>query len=290
MTTELKPWQRSWFWTAPGERKTFFYIALIHVSAFAGILLLPLPSPSILLGALALAVLGGFGTSLAYHRALTHHGLQLHPAVERLFIFFAVFNGSGTPLSWVANHRRHHAEADGEDDVSSPLHGGFWWAHLRWLWQIEQSPASKYCPDINKPSYAIWDQLQVPITAVSFFIGLIWGPVAWLWLGPVRLLFSLHAQCTVNSLCHLGSMDPKSPQKGTSINIWWLTPIHFFQGENWHANHHEDQSNPRLGRSFWQIDIVWYLILVLKKMGLVRRLRRSVVPLQPELSEVVSTS
>jgi fatty-acid desaturase len=40
--------------------------------------------------------------------------------VENVLIFFAIFNASGAPLSWVANHRHHHAKADTAEDISSP--------------------------------------------------------------------------------------------------------------------------------------------------------------------------
>src|SRR6266850_2541343 len=45
---------------------------------------------------------------------------QMNPIVEQVLVFFAVFNGSGTPSTWIANHRNHHANADTIDDVSSP--------------------------------------------------------------------------------------------------------------------------------------------------------------------------
>jgi fatty-acid desaturase len=46
--------------------------------------------------------------------------------VREVLIFFALYNGSGAPLSWTANHRLHHATADTPADISSPQIGGFW--------------------------------------------------------------------------------------------------------------------------------------------------------------------
>ena len=273
--TETKAWEQSLFYAAPGERITFLWLVLIHAAGIVGLIFLPLPSTSVLVATLILTTLGAQGTTIAYHRALTHRGVELHPWAEKFFIFFAVFNGSGTPMTWVPNHRRHHATADTPDDVSSPHHGGFWWSHLRWLYQVEQSAVEKYSPDLKVSKYQIWNKILVPTLFVSFFFGAIWGASAWLWLGPIRLLFALHAQCTVNSICHLGEMDPNQVRRGTSKNIWWLTPLHLGHGENWHGNHHEDQANPKLGRGFWQIDLAWVLILAMKRVGLVKRLRRT---------------
>jgi hypothetical protein len=33
--------------------------------------------------------------------------VKLNPVVEQFLIFWAVFNGSGSPNSWTANHRNH---------------------------------------------------------------------------------------------------------------------------------------------------------------------------------------
>jgi len=62
---------------------------------------------------------GGLGTTVCYHRALAHRALRLHPVVQEILIFFAMYNGSGAPLSWAANHRLHHAMADTPEDISS---------------------------------------------------------------------------------------------------------------------------------------------------------------------------
>ena len=270
----VAPWQRSWFYHAPGEVITQWWILGLHAVAIAGIILFPFPP----LGALAVAgvliFLGGLGTTVCYHRALAHRAVALHPVIEQLLIFFAVFNGSGKPRTWVAMHRLHHATSDHPDDISSPGQGGFWWAHLRWLWQADSSRSQRFAHDLTAASYRFWDRAQLPILAVSFFGGLMWctgGPMeqlsAWLWIGPIRLLWALHAQCTVNSVCHLGVA---AEHGGSSRNVWWLAPVHMGQGENWHANHHRRQVDPRLGYGFFQVDIGWWAILTLRTVGLAR--------------------
>ena len=41
----------------------------------------------------------------------------MHPLPRNLLTFFAMFNGSGSPLSWAANHRLHHAKSDTPEDI-----------------------------------------------------------------------------------------------------------------------------------------------------------------------------
>jgi fatty-acid desaturase len=264
-----KPWTRPWYYTHPDGRTTFYYLIVIHLMALGGLILLPLPSIWVILGMAFFAFLGALGTTVVYHRTLTHRGVKIHPAVEQTLIFFTVFGGVGAPRAWVANHRYHHAMSDTPDDVSSPYFGGFWWAHLRWLWQCPQSPMKRFCPELAKPRYIFWEKAQPAILAVSVFFGLIFSPAAWLWLGPIRMLWALHGQCSVNSVCHLGRLNRENPgPRGSAINVWWLTPIFLGIGENWHGNHHEDQFNPRLGLKPGQVDIGWWTIVALKKVGL----------------------
>jgi len=113
--------------------------------------------------------------------------------------------------------------------------------------------------------------MQVPVLAFSFFGGLAFGWTAWLWLGPLRLLWALHAQCTINSLCHFG--DP-TERGGSSKNVAWLSPCLLFQGENWHRNHHEEPTDPRLGLTLHQVDLGWWTIVALRRLGLVMKIRR----------------
>lgn len=267
-----RPWARNWWRPAPGEGKVFFWILLIHIMAVIGLIVVPVPPWPMVVAALGLTWIGGLGTTVCYHRSLAHRAVKLNPVIRNLLTFFAVFNGSGAPAAWSANHRLHHAKSDTLEDVSSPGIGGFWWAHLRWIWQAGQAPMARYCPDLNEPRFLIWSRLQIPIVAVSLFGGAVFGIEGFFWLGAIRLVFSLHAQCFVNSICHMGAKG--GPANDTSRNVPWLAVWHLFQGENWHANHHAYPWCARLGLKRRQIDLGWWAIVVLEKLGLAHEVRR----------------
>ena len=237
-----------------------------------GLIFFATPSWQILVATLALGWLGGLGVTVGYHRALAHTALRLHPVVRHLLIFFAMFNGSGSPDSWTANHRQHHARVETPEDISSPWVGGFWWSHLRWLWQAGNVPLDRWCPDLDKPQYRFWSRMQIPMLAVSVFGGLLFGWTAFFWLGPMRLVVSLHAQCFVNSIAHM--REGRKPGEDSSQNILWLAPLHFFQGENWHGNHHAKPSSAKFGWKFWQVDIGWYAIVLLERLRLATAVKR----------------
>lgn len=265
-------WEWPWWRTTRHEVMVLPWFMLIHLTAVAGLILFPLPGWRIFFAAVALAWIGGIGTTVCYHRALAHRALQLNPVVRAILTFFAMFNGSGSPINWTANHRLHHAHADTSEDISSPVLHGFWWAHLRWLWQAEAPSVARFCPDLDHFSYRIWRPMQPAILALSYFGGLYFGLAAFFWLGAIRLVFSLHAQCFVNSVCH--SEPDTAIGDDSSRNVRWLAMMHFFQGENWHRNHHARPALARLGRNWHQPDVGYVVICVLEMVGLVSKVIR----------------
>jgi len=267
-----EPWKAPWWKTAEGDRATLFYVALIHVLAAIGLVFFARAGWKLVTVTVALGWIGGLAVTVCYHRTLAHTALRLHPVVKHVLIFFAMFNGSGSPDSWTANHRQHHSKVETREDISSPWIGGFWWAHLRWLWQAGNVPLGRWCPDLDKAEYRFWRRMQVPMLAVSLFGGLAFGWTAFFWLGPMRLVASLHAQCFINSIAHM--REGRKPGEDSSQNIGWLAPLHFFQGENWHGNHHAKPSSARFGWKLWQIDFGWYAIVVLEAFRLATAVKR----------------
>ena len=240
------PWLWSWARWRKGEGAIFFWILRIHAWAIAGLIFLPLPAWPILAITWFVGWLGGIGTSVYYHRALAHNSVRLHPAAELVFAALAIFNGNGSPATWTANHRLHHAKVETEEDISSPAIGGFWWSHLRWLYQAEQAPISRWAPKLDTSYYRSWNKLQPLILAASFLCGLALVPAygwsAFIWLGPVRLVWTLNAQCFVNSIAHM--RRGVAAEEDSSQNVRWLGFLQGFVGENWHRNHHANPASP----------------------------------------------
>jgi fatty-acid desaturase len=266
-----RPWERPFWKPAKGKFGVLAFIVLIHILAVVGLVLFPVPSLKVLGLSLLFTGLGGIGTTVCYHRALSHHTVKLNGFVEQVLIFWTIFNGSGNPASWVAYHRLHHSHADTPEDISSPKQGGFWWAHLRWLYQTPPADQQRWAPELMKSPYRFWRLAETPIVAVSLLCGLALGWQAFFWIGAIRLVYALHMQCLVNSLTHLGH----SKEGDSSMNLWWLGPLQLTAwGENWHKNHHRLAGSARLGLRWWQTDIGWYFIWGLETLGLAHNVKR----------------
>lgn len=268
---DIRPWERPFWKPVRAKGAVFSYLILIHVLAVIGLILFPLPGLKVLILTLLLTALGGLGTTVCYHRMLAHRTLKVNKAVEHLLIFWAMFNGSGAPASWVGYHRQHHFRTDTPEDISSPKQGGFWWAHLRWLYQSPAADRQKWCPELDRGVYKLWTFAEGPVILLSLCFGLVLGWQGFFWAGAIRLVYSLHMQCLVNSLTHLGH-----PEEGdSSINVWWLGPLQLTAwGENWHKNHHANAGSARLGLRWWQTDIGWYFIYALETVGLADNVKR----------------
>jgi stearoyl-CoA desaturase (delta-9 desaturase) len=269
-----RPWERPFWKPTRNKVGVFTYLVLIHTLALTGLILFPIPGWKLLGIAILLTAGGGLGTTVAYHRLLSHRTLKLNKAVEHFLIFWAMFNGSGAPASWVAYHRHHHSCTDTPDDISSPKQGGFWWAHLRWLYQSVPADPKKWCPDLTRGAYKFWTYAEVPVILLSLCIGIPFGWKGFFWLGAMRLVYSSHMQFFVNSLTHLGHAHDDE-HDDSSMNVWWLGPLQLTAwGENWHKNHHSNAGSARLGIRWYQADIGWYFIFLMEAIGLASNVKR----------------
>jgi stearoyl-CoA desaturase (delta-9 desaturase) len=66
-----------------------------------------------------------------------------------------------------------------------------------------------------------------------------------------------------------------------SRNNWWVALLSW--GEGWHNNHHAFQFSARLGLRWFEFDIVWVMIRVLKIFGLVRAIKVPTIEMRSRL-------
>ena len=226
----------------------------------------------------------GLGVTVGFHRHFTHKSFK---ATRPLKVALAVTGSlafQGSIVSWVADHRRHHAFSDKEGDPHSPwlfgtgplaLVRGFWHAHMGWLFDRDKTNARRFAPDLLADrDVAAVDRQFVLLTVVSLGVpallgGLLswswWGALtAFLWGGLVRVGLLHHVTWSINSICHMAGRRPFGT-RDRSANVWWLAVLSF--GESWHNLHHADPTCARHGVARGQIDMTARLIWMFEKLG-----------------------
>ena len=232
----------------------------------------------------------GLGVTVGFHRHFTHKSFKATRPMKVALAITGSLAFQGSIVSWVADHRRHHAFSDKEGDPHSPwlfgtgplaLVRGFWHAHMGWLFDRDKTNARRFAPDLLADrDVAAVDRQFVLLTAVSLGVpallgGLLswswWGALtAFLWGGPVRVGLLHHVTWSINSICHMAGRRPFGT-RDRSANVWWLAVLSF--GESWHNLHHADPTCARHGVKRGQIDMSARLIWLFEKFGWVHSVR-----------------
>jgi stearoyl-CoA desaturase (delta-9 desaturase) len=84
------------------------------------------------------SVITGLGTSLGYHRLLTHRSFRTKPWIAGAALAAGAMAVPSRPIDWAARHLEHHAHADRDGDPHSPV-DGLLHAHVGWIFSV--SPA-----------------------------------------------------------------------------------------------------------------------------------------------------
>lgn len=229
-------------------------------------------------------LLSGLGVTVGFHRYFTHRAFKANRWLRRGLAIAGSMALQGDVITWVADHRRHHAFADKEGDPHSPwrfgatpaaLAKGFWYAHTGWLFVRDRTNAARFTPDlladrdITRISrhFPLWTvvSLLAPAALGGVLGASFWAAwTAFFWAGLVRVAVLHHVTWSVNSICHiLGQRPFTSRDKAT--NVWPLAILSM--GESWHNLHHADPTCARHGARPGQVDISARVIWALEKLG-----------------------
>jgi stearoyl-CoA desaturase (delta-9 desaturase) len=248
-----------------------------------------------MIGPLELALLVGFyvitalGITLGFHRMFTHRAFESSSAFRAVVAAMGSMAMQGSVITWVADHRKHHAFTDQDGDPHSPHgHGpgfsgavkGLWHAHVGWLFEsVGTAERERFAPDMVKDrTMRVMDKLFFLWVVLGFVIpfalgwiiggGLGTALTALLWGGFVRVFLLHHVTWSINSVCHFFGRK-RFDVEDESRNVFWLAPLSM--GEAWHHNHHAFPTSAFHGLRFWErmADPTGLLISLLEKLGLV---------------------
>ncbi len=233
------------------------------------------------------------GVTVGFHRLLTHRSFKTSPAMRGLLAVLGTMAIEGPVISWVADHRKHHAYSDRFGDPHSPHvdHGGGWrgalrglaHAHVGWLFDHSQRGArERFAADLVADpvvsfvdrTFVLWSLVGL---ALPFGLGVLIGGTltagleGMLWGGAVRVFLLHHVTYSINSLCHFFGRR-RFATDDESRNLLWLAPFSF--GEAWHNNHHAFPTSAFHGMGRREIDFSGLLISALERVGLVWEVQR----------------
>jgi stearoyl-CoA desaturase (delta-9 desaturase) len=235
----------------------------------------------------------GLGVTVGFHRLLTHRSFKTSPFLRGVLAVLGTMAVEGPVISWVADHRKHHAYSDRLGDPHSPHveQGGGWrgalrglaHAHVGWLFDhTQRGSRERFAPDLLADpvvsfvdkTFVFWALLGF---AIPFGLGVLLGGTVdaglegLLWGGAVRMLVLHHVTYSINSLCHFFGRR-RFATEDHSRNLMWLAP--FSLGEAWHNNHHAFPTSAFHGMGRRELDISGLVISALERAGLVWDVQR----------------
>ncbi len=221
-----------------------------------------------------------FSVTAGYHRCFAHKAYRSHPLLEAYYLFFGAMALQNSALKWSSDHRNHHRYVDRDWDPYSIRRGGLS-AHILWLFYKEPGAHSyENVPDLKARPMVMWQHrashwigiavgLGLP-TAIGAAFGRPLGGL--LWGGFLRIALIHHTTFLVNSVAHLYGRRPYDEQS-TARDNGLLALI--TNGEGYHNFHHKFPADFRNGVRWYQWDPTKWLILLLHRVGLARRLHKT---------------
>jgi stearoyl-CoA desaturase (delta-9 desaturase) len=213
-----------------------------------------------------------------YHRYFSHRAFKTSRAAQFVFACLGASAVQRGPLWWAGHHRDHHRFSDTPLDPHSPRVKGFWTSHVGWFLTRENF-ATRWANlrDFEGyPELRFLDRFDVLVPALLaaalFGLGELlsgWGTSGWqmlVWGFFISTVVLYHATFSINSLAHVIGRQ-RYETGDDSRNSLLLALITF--GEGWHNNHHRFPTAVRQGHRWWQLDVTWYALALLARLGIV---------------------
>ncbi len=244
---------------------------LVHLACF-GAIWTGVGWPALAIG-VGLYWLRIFAIGAGNHRYFAHRAYETSRAFQFVLAFLSQSTAQRSVLWWAAKHREHHLHSDTPQDVHSPRQSGFLYSHVGWIFDRRHGEADliRISDFARFPELMLLHRYEVApavILALACFaadgwqglvVGFFWSTVA-----------VYHATFSINSLAHVVGRQ-RFVTGDYSRNNGFLSLV--TMGEGWHNNHHAYQSSVRQGFRWWEYDPTYYLLSLLRLLGVVWKLK-----------------
>lgn len=213
--------------------------------------------------------------TLYLHRCQAHRGVEFHPVISHVMRFWLWLTTGMVTKQWVAVHRKHHRYTDEADDPHSPVHYGIWRVLFKGAGLYHSASKDHIMVQqygAGTPNDWIETNLYTPHSRLGILLMLIidlvlfgpWGFVVW---GVQMLWIPFWAAGVINGVAHwIGYRNGET--RDTSTNI---SPVGIIVGgEELHNSHHLDPASPKFSQRWFEFDIGWMYICILRFFGLAK--------------------
>jgi stearoyl-CoA desaturase (Delta-9 desaturase) len=245
----------------------------VHVGSVLGLYLVGFSWSGLAL-AVGLYYARMFFVTGVYHRYFSHRAYKTSRWFQFVIALLGGMSVQKGALWWAGHHRHHHKFSDEVEDLHSPRQQGTLWAHVGWIVSREHNE-TRYdlIRDFAKFPELVWLN-KYHVVPVALYGGLLYatlGLPGFVWGFLVSTVLLWHGTFTINSLSHVfGSRRYNTTDD--SKNNWFLAVL--TMGEGWHNNHHHYQSTANQGFYWWELDLSYYVLWSLARVGLVWDLRK----------------
>ena len=206
-------------------------------------------------------VYGCLGITVTFHRYLTHRSFTISTWKEYLLAIIGHLAGTGSAITWIAIHHDHHIYADTAKDPHSPKNGLAGMLTLQY--NIPKYTKSRVALSLaHDPFYRFLHDYYLGLHLVySIGIYLTFGFNGLLFGHLIPVAFTALVSAISNYFSH--SFGYRTYQtRDDSRNDPVLAFLAW--GEGWHNNHHKRPNNPKFGEKWWEFDISWLVIKLLR--------------------------
>lgn len=246
-------------------------------------------------------VTGCLGITLGYHRLFTHQAFQAKQWVRNVLTICGALAWQYSAIVWCGEHHGHHAKSDKDDDRHTPHRGisarwpwgtrwlpRFGWflhSHVVWTWERRSPDQNRYIMSATKylqeDKFLMWVHKHYGLVnllgVLSFFllgfgVGFVYGGLSegfrtacstLIWQAA-RLFYVYNLTFWINSGTHtFGYRLFRSRDHSRQEPISGLLAF----GEGWHNTHHAFQWTACNWIKWWEIDITWLIIKMMRRLG-----------------------
>lgn len=232
------------------------------------------------------------------HRFAAHRALELSKPVQHAFRFWSWFTTGMRTSEWVGVHRVHHAKCEQPEDPHSPVQKGLFrvlfFGVYYYVVASDREAVRRAAHDapndwIERHLYSRLPGLGIVLLLIAnillhgaggiliFLVQIVWIPF---WAAGVInglghwTLPSLARWKLMYQNYRDGDLVPQHLARAEgetftnifkSCNMWPLGV--WIGGEELHCNHHAFPTSPKFSRKWYEIDVGWIVICILRLLG-----------------------